>query len=264
MHGSMNARRRLWRASFGILPGHCVLCRAASRQKLDLCRPCESKLPRLGPHCQSCAVPLILTDADIRPGNSRLRCGRCQTKPPRFDAVIAPYLYAPPLDRLLSRFKFNGDLVAGHLLGELLVGELRARLHAAQTSDGGIPGLPERIIPTPLHWRRQLFRGFNQARMLADLLASALHVPVADGLIKRNRATQAQRHLTRDERGKNVKHAFTLASHRATADIEGQHFAVVDDILTTGSTAEAVAALLKKHGAAAVDIWAVARTPLEN
>lgn len=264
MQGSMKARRRLWRASFGILPGHCVLCRAASLQKLDLCRPCVAKLPRLGPHCHSCAAPLPLAETDPGPGKSGLRCGRCQIKPPRFDTVRTPYLYAPPLDGLLSRFKFNSDLVAGKLLGELLANELRTSFYLGQTSHSSKPGLPDWMIPIPLHWRRHLSRGFNQARVLADSLADTLHIPVADGLIKRNKATQAQRQLRRNERSKNVKHAFTLASRRAGTTIEGQNFAVVDDIVTTGSTAEAVAELLKQHGAAAVDIWAVARTRLEN
>ncbi len=269
MQGSINSKRRLRRVSFGVLPGHCLLCRAGSQRNLDLCHPCESELPRLGPHCAICAAPFPTDDAGFNCTSPNMFCGQCLRQAPHFDWVFSPFAYDPPLDHLLSRFKFNSDLVAGQVLGELLANALKTRMDeiragngAQSTSAGG--STPDWIIPTPLHWRRNLSRGFNQASELAGLLSKKLKTPINHRLIKRGKATQPQLRLKQRERRQNLRHAFTLASPQAVESIEGRAFAVVDDILTTGSTAEAIASLLKKYGATEVSIWAVARTRLEN
>lgn len=269
MQGRINSGSRLRRAGYFILPGYCIVCRDSSERGLDLCQPCESDLPRLGPHCRVCAAPLALTTSDSDHPGHQPHCGQCLKKPPHYDRVIAPFVYGPPLDRLLSRFKFNSDLVAGRVLGQLLTEALRSRMEGARMTNGaGLPfahrATPDWIIPAPLHWQRNLFRGFNQARELAEPLSKALQIPVAHRLVKRSKATTPQHRLKRAQRRQNLRHAFTLASQQAAGSIEGRSFAVVDDILTTGSTAEAIASVLKKHGAAEVSIWVVARTRLEN
>ncbi len=255
-------RRLLKRLSYFWLPGLCLLCKMDSGRNLDLCAVCERDLPLLGHHCKICAAPLptISTTPDT-PATSTTpttsttaRCGECLQRPPAFSETLTPYLYQAPLNRLVWRFKFNGDLAVGRVLANLLaqhLGELGNEM-------------PDLIVPVPLHWRRKLARGFNQSGELAIIVGKLLDIPVRNDLLTRVTHTSPQRGLDRDQRRRNVKHAFAPKTIRAQRQIKDRSIAIVDDVVTTASTADAVARSLMHNGAAQVQVWAVARTLLEN
>jgi ComF family protein len=180
-----------------------------------------------------------------------LVCGECQTKPPHFDQVSAPWHYAFPLDTLITRFKHHGKWPVGRLLGTLL----SHHLHTAFTQ--GLPR-PDLLLPVPLGKHRLRQRGFNQAGMLATWLHQQLDLPLNAHLLRRDRETSAQQDLDAAARQRNLRNAFALAD---PAPIKGKHVALVDDVLTTGATANTLARLLKKAGARRVDVYCLARTP---
>jgi ComF family protein len=221
---------------------HCLLCDEACDSLLALCSDCESELPWLGSHCLNCALPLP------HPG---LTCGACLKRPPSFTRAEAAWRYGFPVDALITRFKHQARWPLGRLLAELLSHHLQ---HAF--SEG--LSKPDVLLAVPLSRQRLRQRGFNQAALLADWLSHSLHLPVAADLLMRSHDTPAQQLLTAVARKRNLRNAFAL---RAQAAVEGRHIALVDDVLTTGATAEAIARLLCKAGATRVDVYCMARTP---
>ena len=220
----------------------CLLCDEVSDGPLDLCSACEAELPWLGGQCLICALPLPTTG---------LVCGACLNKPPAFTRVEAAWRYGFPVDALITRFKHQAQWPLGRLLGDLLSHHLH---HAF--SEGLEPA--QLLLPVPLARQRLRQRGFNQAQMLAHWLGQRLQLPVAEHLLQRTQDTPAQQQLSAIQRKRNLRQAFRLSDPAAVA---GRHLALVDDVLTTGATAEALARLLKKAGAARVDIYCLARTP---
>lgn len=218
-----------------LLPHRCLLCDDAGSRGL-VCQPCRDDLPWLISACPGCALPLA--------GAAEL-CGRCLSHAPAFDRCIAAFRYASPIDRLIVQFKNQRRLSAGKLLSVMLVDRLQ------ECSEPW----PEIISPVPLHWRRQLLRGFNQATFVAGHLATQLDIPVLS-LARRSQATAKQQQLDRKQRLRNLRKAFTT-----TQRVDGRHVAIVDDVVTTGATAQALSLVLKRAGAARVDLWAIARTP---
>ena len=112
------------------------------------------------------------------------------------------------------------------------------------------------IVPVPLHSLKKREREFNQADRLAKYLSNAIGVPMDTSILKRVEPTQSQTRLSRTERAENVKKAFAL---RASVDLKGMHIILIDDILTTGATTSACAGVLRKAGAAKIQVWTVAR-----
>ena len=220
-----------------LLPPRCVLCGGTGRwPAVDLCGYCEEDLVANTAACRGCALPLPTAGGE--------RCGACLRRARRFDAAFAPYLYEYPVDRLIQRFKYQGELSIGRVLGELM-----GRAVAARHVD-----LPHALVPVPLARAKQRARGFNQAYELARPLGRALSLPVRTDLCARTRMTQDQAALGGRARRRNVRGAFIAL--RANTP---QHVALVDDVLTTGSTCEELARILKAAGVERVDVWAVAR-----
>lgn len=211
----------------------CVLCGARSDAHL-VCAACDAALPRLQTCCVRCAAPL----------GSGGTCGDCLRRAPAFDAALAVFEYRFPVDRLVHRFKFAGDLAVGHWLGQALAGAV-ARAQP-----------PELIVAPPLSAARLRERGFNQALELARATASATGARLHRTALVKVRETASQRALDSESREANLRGAF-----RCRIDVRGRHVAVIDDVITTGATASAVARALKEAGAASVQAWAVARTP---
>ncbi|BAN46203.1 ComF family protein [Metapseudomonas resinovorans] len=219
----------------------CQLCRAPGGE-LAICTGCEADLPWLTGQCVQCALPLP---------TQGLPCGDCLKRPPAFDRVEAPWRYAFPLDSLVTRFKHQGRWPLGRLLGEML-----AR-HLAHAFDEGLPR-PACLLPVPLAAPRLRRRGFNQAQMLARWLGDELRIPVQDSWLRRITDSPSQQDLDAAARRRNLRNAFDLGSQ---AQVAGLHLALVDDVLTTGTTAHLLARLLKRAGAARVDVYCLARTP---
>ncbi len=222
---------------------HCQLCDETTDHPTHVvCTACEAELPWLGAHCQVCAVPMAAHG---------LICGACQSKPPSFARVEAPWRYAFPVDNLITRFKHQAQWPHGRLLAELL----SEHLHHA--FDEGLPR-PQALLPVPLARKRQRQRGFNQAQMLADWLGSSLDLPVRHDWLLRHLETPAQQGLDAATRKRNLRQAFSL---KQPAQVAGAHLALVDDVLTTGATAAMLAQLLRRAGALRVDVYCLARTP---
>ncbi|MFJ4443190.1 ComF family protein [Pseudomonas sp. NPDC089422] len=219
----------------------CLLCSEPAEQRHPLCVACEQELPWLDEHCLRCALPLPMTG---------LICAQCSRRPPAFDQVLAPWHYGFPLDTLISRFKHNGQWPLGRLMAEMLGHHLHHRYQ-----DG--LARPDLLLPVPLAPRRLRARGFNQAGMLGRWLSRALDIECDERLLLRTRETPAQQSLDAQARRHNLRRAFALACE---ASLKGSHVAVVDDVLTTGATAQAIAQLLRQGGARRVDVYCLART----
>ena len=220
-----------------LYPSYCVLCGHKGARGLDLCAACFDELPWNHHPCPRCAAPLP-------PDIDTPLCGNCIKALPAWDDARSPLAYAYPLDKLIQRFKFDGDLATGSLLGLLLAEYLAA--------GGG--GKPDFILPVPLHPSRLQERGFNQAAELARPVGKRLKIPVRLDVCERVRATEVQSKLDAAERKKNLKDAFAVKK-----TVDGKHVAVLDDVVTTGTTVEMLTKELRNHGARRVDVWSVAR-----
>ncbi len=221
---------------------YCALCDERCEAGQAICGACEADLPWLQERCTVCALPLPA---------SGLICGECLRRPPSFDHVAVPWRFAFPVDSLISRFKHQSRWPIGRLLAE----QLARHLHHG--FDEGLPR-PEMLLPVPLARKRLRQRGFNQAQMLANWLSPAVKIPVDTKQLQRIQDTQSQQQLDAASRRRNLRQAFAL---NAADQLNGRHVAIIDDVLTTGATAEALARLLKRAGAARVDVYCLARTP---
>ncbi len=225
-------------------PPSCVLCgeRGADR---DLCKPCETQLPWIDTRCFRCALPLA-GDSSL---DERQLCGRCLQEPPYFDCVLSPLRYEQPVDWMVQRLKFNANLSHIRVLADLLKNHLsKSRLLA-----------PDLIVPVPLHVNRLSERGFNQATELARMLAGSLSIPMSTDLCQRQKDTPQQSALSASRRRKNLRNAFSV-----TADPQANRIAIVDDVVTTGATVNALARVLKERGVKHIQVWSVARTPSDR
>ena len=219
-----------------LVPQTCLICDCASDN--DICTPCYRELPWLEESCAVCALPLPV--AGICPG--------CQQQPPSFDVCVGSFQFREPVGSLINQFKHRHHYRNGKVLSSALRHSLQQ--HYRQSP------WPQAIVPIPMHWRRILRRGFNQSISIAQEIRSDIHIPFLPAL-RRVTATPKQQGLDRKARLKNLNHAFAV-----NEKIElPPHVALVDDVMTTGATAEAASSVLKKAGVKVVDVWVLARTP---
>ena len=219
-----------------LLPQSCLVCGMDASGR-GICAPCQTELPNIDHPCPLCALPLATPDA--------LACGRCLADPPPWRRCVSALLYEAPASRLIAGLKYRSRLPVARLLSDLLTAQI-----------GSLPQV-DVILPVPLHWRRRWQRGFNQAEIIADELGRRLHLPVQTRWLQRRHATPAQQSLSAAERARNLRGAFALRH-----PVAGCHIALVDDVVTTGNTASEISRLLLQHGAASVEVWSLARTPL--
>jgi ComF family protein len=217
-------------------PSRCALCGAWPAQ--PVCAACRRQFARPQPRCLRCALPLP-------PGPST--CGACLAAPPPLDACFAAVPYAYPWAGLVARFKFEGEPAWAATLAALV---LEAPPAAGEIAAADL------LLPMPLSPRRLAARGFNQALLLARGLAPARTDP---GLLLRLRETGPQAALDRKQRQANVRGAFGLEPLRH-AQVRGKAVLLVDDVMTSGASLHAAAAVLRQAGAARVAAAVVART----
>jgi len=198
------------------------------------------------PRCCLCGFPGASLDLDL--------CEFCHADLPWEDeqppgAVVA-MRYAPPADELIRDLKYRATLPHARVLGVLLAQAVQER---------GMP-LPRLLVPVPLHDARLRERGFNQAAALARYAGRMLGIPLAGAAVRRVRDTPSQTSLSMEERHRNVRGAFAVNGERARRKLSGAvHVAVVDDVMTTGSTLTEMKCALLAAGVRQVDLWAVAR-----
>ena len=228
-----------------LFPSVCLLCSAPGQDQLDLCIDCHSDLRLNHSYCQRCAVPLINNSHS----DEHLICGECLQNRPYFDYTLAPYLYKYPLDYLVHALKFRHRLLVARLFANLLIQELAQHER------------PDCIIPVPLHHSRLRERGFNQSLEIAKPLAKQLAIPLLANQLHRTRRTRPQLQLPLAERTTNLRNAFAIKGKLST---QYQHIVIFDDVVTSGSTANEIAKILRSAGVAKIGIWACARTPRER
>lgn len=198
------------------------------------CAACDAALPHLDALCcPACALPT--------PDGAT--CGHCLSQPPLFARTAAVFSYGFPLDKLIHAMKYGERLPLAQALGKKLA------QHAGRGS------LPDCIIPMPLHPAKLRTRGFNQSLLLAATVARELGIELLPHACRRIRDTPPQSSLPWKERKRNVRGAF-----ECDVDLSGRRVALVDDVLTTGASMEALAEAVLKRGATEVSVWVVART----
>ncbi len=223
-----------------LLPHTCVLCQCKSENLTDLCQYCYQQLPWSQPACQQCAMPL--TDA------TQTHCGQCLKKPPPFEKTLALFAYKRPITHMINQLKFHNRLVQSKILGDLLANKIIQHYESHEQ--------PELIIPVPLHKKRLQTGGYNQSLELAKPISRHLNIPIENHACIRIKNTQAQSSLHAKRRKHNTKNAFSLIS-----PIDAQHIAILDDVVTTGSTVTEFSQMLRKHQSnMRIDVWCCART----
>lgn len=219
------------------LPGRCGFCLATAEPARPWCLHCYAALPWNLAACPSCAEP--------QPAGSLAgrRCGRCLVRPPAFKRSRVSLRYENEVAALIQRFKFQASPRAGHVLLELLEQGLS---HPVLT-------WPQALIPVPPHPRRARERGFDQAAWLARRLAIRHGLTLVSA--RRRQHTRSQRGLDRIERYRNLRDSFLLSTALPPRVV------LLDDVMTTGATLNALAQACLAAGAREVEAWAVARTP---
>lgn len=219
----------------------CPLCGGITAGRTGLCRQCEADLPRPLRPCKRCSVEL--PDS----GPWRDYCDRCLLEPPGFDRCLGAFRYEFPVRELIASFKFQADFATGRTLAQVLA----QKLAEEWTRQPETPVL----IPVPLHVSRLRERGFNQSALIAGFIARHCGLALDLHNCRRVRATSTQRGLRATERDSNLRQAFALVEpNRIPA-----HVVIVDDVVTTMATVDALARLYRQSGARRIDVVCLAR-----
>ena len=224
-----------------LYPAHCAGCGRRIGEGEDFCGDCARTIePIREPRCGVCSEPF-----DGLAGN--LVCPNCRGAAFHFECAVCVVRSRTTIRDLVHRLKYGREAWLARPLGKILCGGLAD----SRLADFGADAL----VPVPLHPRRLRERDFNQSALLASELSRASGVPVRE-FLARKRYTGTQTRLTRGGRRQNLRNAFALRKNAAVADL---NLLLVDDVLTTGSTLDACAAVLLGHGAASVRALTLAR-----
>lgn len=217
----------------------CIHCqKPLSLAKHAICSVCYREIEK-SCYCGCCGALLL---------ENQLHCGNCLRDEPKWHRIVQVGYYKPPLSEWIHRFKFQQQFWLDQGLARLLL----LAIKQAQRTHRLV--LPEVIFPVPLFWQREWARGFNQSLLLARYLSTWLRIPLDTVSLQRINATYPQRELTASERKRNVKGAFRYTPSRAY-----QCVAIVDDVVTTGSTLNAICLQLRKQGVKHIQAWTLAR-----
>lgn len=230
--------RQLWACCLDVLyPPRCVV-RACRRRGAWWCTSCQARILIVPePLCARCGGPV--TDAAV--------CRRCQISPPSFGHARAVGQYAPPLRDAIHALKYHRVAALAPLLGARVA-------RVVLTTEAHTLGADPLVVAVPAHRRRRAARGVDHARLLADAVARTLGADHVPGALVRTRRTAPQVGLTPPERRANVAGAF-----RAMEIVRSRPIILVDDVMTTGATADACSAALLAAGAERVTVYTVAR-----
>ncbi len=222
-----------------LIGSHCLLCHAQIADASHyLCPPCLHDLPYLTHSCPQCGTALTKqTDTS---------CGKCQANTSPIQQTFSLFHYKPPVNHLIKQLKFHHTLLIANLFGKLLA-------EAIKQQD---TPLPDCIIPVPLHTRRLRERGYNQALQIAKPLAKELGIPLQTSLLVRSKYTRPQTDCSFKERKTNLRNSFSCTLEATSY----QSIAIVDDVITTGTTINEAAKVLRRHGVKQVFAWSCAHS----
>ncbi|WP_345829306.1 DNA utilization protein GntX [Erwinia sp. HDF1-3R] len=223
------------------IPALCWLCQMPlAIAHHGCCSLCLRHLPRLPPCCPRCGLPAL---------HEGTPCGRCLVHPPAWSRIVAVCDWQPPVKALVKRLKFYRITALSLMLARLM---LLAWLAARRQH-----GLrrPDVMMTVPLQKNRAWQRGFNQMDDIARYLAHCCGCRYLPAALKRTRKAKIQHRLTASARRRNLRGAF-----RVEIDVRERHITLLDDVVTTGSTAQEISRILLAAGAASVEIWCLCRT----
>jgi len=215
-------------------PAICLGCAHALEAGQWFCANCLLELKCVNSPCTLCGLENQTNDP---------LCAACLYDPPRWQKLVAPLIYQGLSRDLLLQLKYSESLHPANSLVTRLIEYYR-----------NISPAPEVLLPVPLHQLRLLDRGYNQAFEIARILSQLLEIPVDIRALRRIRDTSSQSGLSADKRRRNILSAFVYQPTRSYA-----HVAVVDDIITTGSTADEITKTIHRAGCPLVEIWGLAR-----
>lgn len=220
-----------------LLPSQCAICHEITEKPYTLCMDCWECLEFItSPKCSTCSVPLQGVDHDML-------CMDCLNNPPIFTKAYAPLVYNESLKKLILRFKNYDGLHLGPMFCNWL------QLCAIEKVDF--------IIPVPLHWWRFFVRQYNQASELGKIFSKRINVPIYFDILKRPKATATQGHKNKFLRYQNLTDAFVVSD--SSQILRNAKVLLIDDVLTSGATANACAKALLNAGASSVDVLTIAR-----
>ena len=214
--------------------GLCLACGCELPGSGSLCSGCRQRLKRVPKPCHYCAEP--------NAGSGTI-CPRCLLNPPRWQTMIAPYQYRGLVRDYLLQLKYAESIYLANTL-------CRYSLDAFRQSSPK----PEVLLPVPMHRERLLQRGFNQADEIANCWGRSLDIRIDRRALQRTRYTPSQSGLTASQRERNINKAFAYTPARPY-----RHVAIIDDIVTTGSTVQEITKLLHREGVEYVEVLALAR-----
>ena len=213
-------------------PGLCLTCGIPISSSDYICQNCIAALPPVPNPCSCCGLPNKATGQI---------CPSCLNQPPRWQTMIAPLIYTGWTRKIIQDLKFNEQLHNANVL-------LTHILPYYKSNPVDV------LLPVPLHKTRLLERGYNQAEEIANVLSLLLDIPVDRSSLKRVKATQAQSGLSLNKRQKNILKAFEFIPQQQYKSV-----ALIDDIITTGSTMTETCKVLKKSGVQQIQVWSLAR-----
>ena len=218
-----------------------MLCGDTCENSTCLCQACIEDLPYINTACASCGLPL-----EHHNGESSI-CGQCQSEPTPIQHCISIFHYDSPVDYLIKHMKYHNQLSVADLMGKMIAKKVK--------SIG--QNLPDLIIPVPLHVERLKQRGYNQAIEIGRLVSRDLNIPLDHTACTRVKHTLPQFDIPAAERSDNIKNAFEVSRQ-----LDAKHVALIDDVMTTGSTAREIATVLTQNGVTQVDVWTCARATI--
>jgi len=217
-----------------LAPGVCLACGCDPGDESSLCASCREQVLPVPNPCHQCGQPNLLTG---------LICPACRLNPPVWQKMMAPLQYRGITREYLLQLKSR----EATYLADCLCRQSLQRLRQSWPR-------PQVLLPVPLHRKRLLERGYNQAREIARIWSAMLDIPVDRRALTRVRSTLPQSGLSANQRVNNMRQAFDYSP-----GFDYRHVAVVDDIITTGSTASEITRLLHRAGVEYVEVWALAR-----
>ena len=218
-----------------LFPDACCVCHSEHTGDIGICLTCLNSLPHRQTCCPICAGTSETGDP----------CGSCLKQSPGYDSTVCLFDYVYPIDQLIHQLKFRAKLPLARIFGGMM---------AATLENMAPEQKPQVLLPVPLHHWRLRRRGFNQTQELAKFISAKTDIPVLSDAVRRSLNSPPQHSLPRNKRIRNLRNAFAT-----TQPLPYKRIALVDDVMTTGATLEALARLVRKSGPEHVQNLVIAR-----